>query len=156
MFLGMFMTLEGSLVYVVIWHCDFCRPLLYFCCFENLYYMYYLYYMHIFLITVTILNLENISICKRFQACKERGKAGRGEGIHYYSYKQSFSLCGLKVMTFSNDCKFLYFRTACLLTCLFPWKRSLTFGLFFIIAAVGKVFSMTYIYRVLIKNWSVT
>ncbi|XP_074610209.1 uncharacterized protein LOC141864381 isoform X1 [Acropora palmata] len=36
-------------------------------------------------------------------ACKERGKAGRGEGIHYYSYKQSFSLCGLKVMMFSND-----------------------------------------------------
>lgn len=94
--------------------------------------------MHIFLI---ILNLENISICKRFQACKERGKAGRGEGIHYYSYKQSFSLCGLKVMMFSNDCKFLFFGTACLLTCLFPWKRSLTFSL---------LFSMTYIYRIFI------
>ncbi|XP_068758655.1 IQ motif and SEC7 domain-containing protein 1-like isoform X1 [Montipora capricornis] len=36
-------------------------------------------------------------------ACKERGRAGRGEGIHYYSYKHSFSLCGLKVTTFSND-----------------------------------------------------
>ena len=41
------------------------------------------------------------------QAAKERGRAGRGEGIHYYSYKLSFSLCGLKVSTFSNDCKFL-------------------------------------------------
>ena len=40
------------------------------------------------------------------QAAKERGRAGRGEGIHYYSYKLSFSLCGLKVSTFSNDCKF--------------------------------------------------
>ncbi|XP_078342090.1 uncharacterized protein LOC144627938 isoform X2 [Oculina patagonica] len=36
-------------------------------------------------------------------AAKERGRAGRGEGIHYYSYKLSFSLCGLKVSTFSND-----------------------------------------------------
>ena len=41
-----------------------------------------------------------------FQAAKERGRAGRGEGIHYYSYKLSFSLVGLKVSTFSNDCKF--------------------------------------------------
>ena len=41
-----------------------------------------------------------------FQAAKERGRAGRGEGIHYYSYKLSFSLCALKVSTFSNDCKF--------------------------------------------------
>ncbi|XP_027056164.1 IQ motif and SEC7 domain-containing protein 1-like isoform X2 [Pocillopora damicornis] len=37
-------------------------------------------------------------------ATKERGRAGRGEGIHYYSYKLSFSLCGLKVSTFSKDC----------------------------------------------------
>ncbi|KAJ7379339.1 IQ motif and S7 domain-containing protein 1 [Desmophyllum pertusum] len=36
-------------------------------------------------------------------SAKERGRAGRGEGIHYYSYKLSFSLCGLKVTTFSND-----------------------------------------------------
>jgi len=77
--------------------------------------------VHIFLITVihSEFGKINISICKRFQACKERGKAGRGEGIHYYSYKQSFSLCGLKVMMFSNDCKFLFFGRACLLTCLF-------------------------------------
>lgn len=40
-----------------------------------------------------------------FQAAKERGRAGRGEGIHYYSYKLSFPLCGIKVSTFSNDCK---------------------------------------------------
>lgn len=45
-------------------------------------------------------------MCFLFQAAKERGRAGRGEGIHYYSYKLSFSLCGLKVSTFSNDCKF--------------------------------------------------
>ena len=44
-----------------------------------------------------------------FQAAKERGRAGRSEGIHYYSFKQSFSLCGLKVTTFSNDCKLLIF-----------------------------------------------
>ncbi|XP_022801805.1 IQ motif and SEC7 domain-containing protein 1-like isoform X1 [Stylophora pistillata] len=36
-------------------------------------------------------------------ATKERGRAGRGEGIHYYSYKLSFSLCGVKVSTFSRD-----------------------------------------------------
>ena len=36
MFLGIFMNPEGSLVYVVIWHCDFCRPLLYFSFFEKL------------------------------------------------------------------------------------------------------------------------
>ena len=116
------MNLEGSLVYVVIWHCDFVDYCFTFA-FLRICIRTCLLNMRIFLITVIHYEFgkyfKNISICKRFQACKERGKAGRGEGIHYYSYKQSFSLCGLKLMTFSNDCKFLYFHTACLLTCLF-------------------------------------
>ena len=47
-----------------------------------------------------------INFLQCFQSAKERGRAGRGEGIHYYSYKNSFSLCGLRVTTFSNECKF--------------------------------------------------